>query len=384
MNPFRVAIDDAVLDDLNARLALARFPDDPGNESWAYGVNAEYLQSLVDYWRHDYDWRKQESEINRLPQFVTEIDDVPIHFVHIRGKGPRPVPIILSHGWPWTFWDMRKIIGPLTDPAAHGGSPEDAFDVVVPSLPGFGFSTPLRKTGINFWKTADMWVQLMERLGYSRFAAYGSDWGALITSQLGHKYADRLIGIHITLPMPLQVFGAPLPGPEYYGAGEEGWHERTAHFFAAESGYSAIQATQPQTLAYGLNDSPIGQCAWLLEKRRSWSDCGGDVESVFSKDDLLTTAMIYWVTQSGGSSARYYYECIHQPWAPAHDRMPVVEAPTTVSVFGKDITLFPRRWAEEYYNLKRWDDYPDGGHFASVERPETVIQDLRKAFANRG
>lgn len=382
MNPFRVSVDDAVLEDLQLRLGLARLPDDPGNEDWSYGVNADYLKSLVDYWRHDYDWRAQEAEINRLPQFMTEIDGNPIHFVHIKGKGLNPVPIILNHGWPWTFWDMRKIIGPLTDPVAHGGSAEDAFDVIVPSLPGFGFSTPLRKTGINFWKTADLWVELMERLGYPRFAAYGSDWGALITSQLGHKYADRMIGIHLTLTMPLTTFAAPLPGPEYYGEGEEGWHERTAHFFAAESGYSAIQATQPQTLAYGLNDSPIGQCAWLLEKRRAWSDCQGNVERVFSKDDLLTSAMIYWVTQSGGSSGRYYYECVHQPWGSSHNRIPVVEAPTTVSVFANDITLFPKRWGEHYYNLKAWNAYPEGGHFAPVEHPETIVRDVRKAFAN--
>jgi pimeloyl-ACP methyl ester carboxylesterase len=310
---------------------------------------------------------------------VTEIAGNPIHFVHLRGKGPNPIPIILNHGWPWTFWDMRKITGPLTDPVAHGGSAEDAFDVIIPSLPGFGFS-PLKQTGINFWRTADLWADLMTQLGYERFAAFGSDWGALITSQLGHKYANRLIGIHLTLAMPLTTFTAPLPGPEYYGEGEADWHERTAHFFAAESGYSSIQATQPQTLAYGLNDSPIGQCAWLLEKRRSWSDCGGDVESVFEKDDLLTTAMIYWITQTSGSSARYYYECVNQPWQPSHDRPRVVDAPTTVSVFDRDITLFPRRWAENYYNLQGWNSYPKGGHFAPAEQPDIIVNDLRSAF----
>lgn len=379
MKPFRVDVGDSVLSDLQERLARARFPVDLGNEGWNYGVNADYLRSLVTHWRNGYDWRLHEKAINALPQFVTDVAGQPIHFVHVRGKGPNAVPIILSHGWPWTFWDMRKLIGPLTDPVAHGGSAEDAFDVIIPSLPGFGFS-PLKRTGINFWSTADLWVDLMEQLGYHRFAAFGSDWGALITSQLGHKYADRIIGIHLTLTMPLTTFTAPLPGPEYYGEGEAGWHERTAHFFAAESGYSSIQATKPQTLAYGLNDSPIGQCAWLLEKRRSWSDCDGDVERVFDKDDLLTTAMIYWITQTSGSSGRYYYECVNRPWQPSHNRTRVVDAPTTVSAFDRDITLFPRRWAEQYYNLKKWNSYPQGGHFAPVEQPDIIVDDLRSAF----
>ncbi|RJG03487.1 epoxide hydrolase family protein [Noviherbaspirillum sedimenti] len=380
IEPFSVNVPDAVLADLKERLARTRFPDDPGNDGWRYGTNGAYLKQLRDYWLNDYDWRAREREINEFAHFKTTIDGNPLHFIHERGKGPNPTPIILNHGWPWTFWDMRKLIKPLTDPVAFGGKPEDSFDVIVPSLPGFGFSTPLANTGINFWRTADLWAKLMTRLGYDRFASFGSDWGAFVTTQLGHKYADRMIGIHLTLALPLNVFMAPLPGPELYGPGEEDWHARTARFFQAQSGYSAIQATQPQTLAYGLNDSPMAQCAWILEKRRAWSDCEGNVENVFSRDDLLTTMMIYWVTQSGGSSARFYYEHVHHPWQPSHVRERVVDAPTSISIFDRDITLLPRKWAESYYNLKRWTTHPRGGHFAAAEQPAIVIDELRSAF----
>ncbi|WP_281783311.1 epoxide hydrolase family protein [Sinimarinibacterium flocculans] len=377
---FRVDVPESVLTDLKERLARARIADDFGNDAWQYGTNGAYLRELVAYWKDGYDWRRQEREINRLPQFRTEIEGIPIHFVHVRGKGPRPMPLILSHGWPWTFWDFHKLIGPLTDPAAHGGDPADAFDVVVPSLPGYGFSTPLRSTGINFWRTADLWVQLMARLGYERFSAYGADWGALITSQLGHKYADRLHGIHTNLPLPLDLFFCPLPEASEFAGDEQGWAERNAHFFGAESGYSAIQATKPQSLAYGLNDSPIAQCAWILEKRRTWSDCGGDVESVFSKDDLLTTVMIYWVTQSGGTAARYYYECAHNPWQPSHDRTPRVEAPSGVAIFENEVLHWPRQWIEKNYDLRRYRRFAKGGHFAPAEQPELLTGELREFF----
>ena len=380
MESFTITIADAVLDDLKERLRRARFPSDLGNCNWDYGTNAAYVRLLVDYWQNQYDWRAAEREMNAYPHFRTEIDGNPIHFIHVRGKGPNPIPIMLNHGWPWTFWDLRKLIGPLTDPAAYGGDPAHSFDVIVPSLPGFGFSTPLQRTGVDFCKTADMWVELMTRLGYDRFATYGGDWGAIISTQLGHKYADRLIGIHLSLTLPLDFFSVPLPGAELYGPEEAGWYEKSQHFFQTKSGYSAIQATQPQTLAFGLEDSPVGQLAWLLEKRRSWSDCGGEVETVFSKDDLLTIATLYWVTQSGGSSARYYYEGAHNPWVPSHGGTPVVSAPTTTSLFINDVLMMPRKWAEGYYNLKSYKTYPHGGHFAPFEQPDIMVADLRAAF----
>jgi pimeloyl-ACP methyl ester carboxylesterase len=310
----------------------------------------------------------------------TEIDGMPIHFVHLRGKGPRPTPLILNHGWPWTFWDLHKLIGPLSDPASYGGDPADAFDVVVPSLPGYGFSTPLSTRGQNFWTTADLWVQLMEGLGYHRFATQGGDWGALVSAQLGHKYADRLIGAHITLMLPLDFMsGGSVPDEDFTEA-EKSWQERTAHFFTAEAGYYFLQCTKPQTIAFALNDSPVGLLSWILEKRRTWSDCGGEVESRFSKDDLLNTVMIYWATQSYGTSARYYYEGAHNPWKPAHDRLPVVGAPTGVAVFLKEVILQPRRWAQRYYNLQRWNVFESGGHFAPMEEPQVMIDEIRAFF----
>ena len=351
------------------------------NDDWGYGTNATYLQELLEYWATDYDWRVHEAEINRFANYKTTIEGIPIHFIYEKGKGPNPTPLILSHGWPWTFWDWHKVIGPLTDPAAHGGDPADSFDVIVPSLPGYGFSTPLATPGINFWRTADLWVTLMrDVLGYDKFAAGGGDWGAGVTSQLGHKYAQHLIGVYMHLMMPLDIFNGGLPEESYFATDEAGWYERNLNFFAKESGYSALQSTKPQTVAFALNDSPAGLCAWILEKRRTWSDCGGDVERRFSKDDLLTTMSIYWFTQTYGTSARYYYECMNNPWQPAHDRTPVVEAPTGIGVFLEEVVLMPRRWAEHYYNLQHWTIMKSGGHFAPMEEPQALTEDIRTFF----
>ena len=378
---FTVAIPDAALADLKDRLARTRFPGDFGNPNWEYGTNTAYLKELVEYWRTQYDWRKVERQINSYANYKTEIDGVPIHFIHEPGKGPNPIPLILTHGWPWTFWDLHKVIRPLADPASYGDDPKDAFDIVVPSLPGYGFSTPLTKTGVNYWTTADLWVKLMQDvLGYKKFAAEGGDWGAIITEQLGHKHADKLIGIYLHLLIQLTLFGEGGPKPEDFGPGEEGWAERGKHFFEEESGYSAIQMTKPQTVASALNDSPAGLAAWLVEKRRTWSDCGGDIEKRFSKDDLCTTATIYWLTESYGTSARYYYEAVHNPWKPSHNRTPIVEAPTGAGVFLKEVFLMPRKWAERYLNLKRWTIMPSGGHFAPMEEPQVLIDDIRAFF----
>jgi pimeloyl-ACP methyl ester carboxylesterase len=288
----------------------------------------------------------------------------------------------LTHGWPWTFWDFHKVIRPLADPAAFGGDPADAFDVVVPSLPGFGFSTPLTTPGINFWRTADLWTTLMhEVLGYEKFAAQGGDWGALVTSQLGHKYPQSLIGMHLNLAIPLDFISRRgFPAENEYGADEKQWYARTQEVSPTIVSHLAVQTSDPQTLSYGLHDSPVGLCAWILERRRNWSDCGGDVERRFSKDDLLTTMMIYWVTESFVTSVRYYYEARHRPWTPAHARTPVVEAPTGVAIFPKELLILPRRWAEQYYNLKRWTVMTAGGHFAPMEEPEQLVQDVRAFF----
>ncbi len=379
--PFTITVPEEVLTDLHERLTKVRWAQDFANPNWEYGTNGDYLKELVEYWRDAYDWRKHEQEMNSFAHYKTTIDGIPIHFIHEPGKGPNPTPLILSHGWPWTFWDFHKVIRPLTDPAAFGGDPADAFDVIVPSLPGYGFSTPLTTSGINYWRTADLWVKLMQDvLGYDKFAAQGGDWGAIITAQLGHKHADKLIGTHVNLMAPLSIFLGSMPEESEYGPGEEGLYERNNHFFTAESGYSALQTTKPQTLAFALNDSPVGLCSWILEKRRTWSDCDGDVEKRFSKDDLLTTMMIYWITQSFGTSARYYYEATHNPWQPSHDRTPVVESPMGVAVFQKEVIVMPRKWAEGYYNLKRWTPMPSGGHFAAMEEPQLLVDDVRAHF----
>jgi pimeloyl-ACP methyl ester carboxylesterase len=377
---FRIHVSDQALGDLRNRLERTRWPDDFANEDWKYGSSTAYLKELVHYWIHGYDWRKHERAMNAYVHCRTEIDGMPIHFMRVKGQGPKPKPLVLTHGWPWTFWEYHKVIGPLSDPGAHGGDPADAFDVIVPSLPGYGFSTPLRKTGVNFWRTSGLWVTLMEKLGYQRFAAHGADWGALVTADLGHRFPERTIGVHFSMMLPLDLFSGALPAPEDYDPDEAHIAERLQNFFATEAAYSALQCTKPQTIATALHDSPVGLASWIVEKQRSWSDCHGDVESRFSKDDLLTTIMIYWVTESFGTSARYYYEAAHDPWKPAHSRTPVVEAPVGISVLPEEICSAPRRWAARYYNLKQKRHHKSGGHFTAWEEPAAIVKDVQDFF----
>ncbi len=376
--PFRIAIPQADLDDLHERLRRTRWPQEIGNNAqWQAGTNLGYMRELVDYWLNRYDWRTQEAAMNALPQFRTTIDEVPVHFVHVKGKGPNPMPLVINHGWPWTFWDMRKIIGPLTDPAAYGGDPADGFEVIAPSLPGFAFSSPLTTEGMFFNPAADLWVKLMARLGHDRFAAQGGDIGAYLAARLGHKYAERIIAVHLHLAGPAMP---PYPVPEDYAPEEQAWGAKFAQFMAQGSGYMQIQRTRPQTIGFAMHDSPVGLAAWLIEKRRAWSDCGGDVEAVFSKDDLIDTAMLYWLTDTYVSSARHYYEARPERLAPCHDRQPAIEAPTALLQFEGDVWLQPRKWAERYYNLKRWNVAEKGGHFAPMEAPGLLVDDIRAFF----
>jgi pimeloyl-ACP methyl ester carboxylesterase len=330
--PFRIAIPDARLEDLEQRLRRVNWPRDLANDDWRYGTNGAYLRELVDYWIEGYDWRAQERALNAFDHFRVQIDGVPIHFVHAKGRGPDPLPIVLTHGWPWTFWDVHRVIGPLCDPAAHGGDPADAFDVVVPSLPGFVFSTPLEKPGVNWWRTADLWVSLMrDTLGYERFAAHGGDWGALVTMQLGHKYEDLLVGIHLSNAFPMLVFAGERPwsiGEAAAGvAPGSALRPQAVAWERKFASHIAVHVLDPQTLAYALHDSPVGLCAWILERRRAWGDCRGDVESRFSKDHLLTTMMLYWLTDSFVTSVRYYYEAAEHQWQPVHERAPAIAVP---------------------------------------------------------
>ena len=378
ITPFRIAIDNADLADVRDRLTRTRWPREIGdNSDWQAGVKLAYMRELTDYWLNHYDWRAQEAAMNAFPQFRTVIDDVPVHFIHVKGKGPNPTPLVINHGWPWTFWDMRKIIGPLSDPAAHGGDPTDAFDIVAPSLPGFAFSSPLETEGMFFNPVADLWVKLMARLGYDRFATQGGDIGSFVSARLGHKYPDRIIGVHLHLAGAVMP---PYPTPEDYAPEEMAWGAKFAAFMAQGSGYMQIQRTRPQTIAFAMHDSPVGLAAWMIDKRRAWSDCGGDVESVFTKDDLITNAMLYWLTDTYASSARHYYKTKPEALAPVHDRQPPVEAPTALLQFKGDVWLQPRKWAERYYNLQRWNVAERGGHFAPMEQPDVLVEDIRAFF----
>ena len=377
VRPFEIAVDDAVLDDLRQRLADTRWPDEiPGSE-WDYGSNLAYIKELCEYWRTDFDWRAQEKKLNAFNHFKSVVDGLDIHFIHEKGNGPNPIPLVITHGWPSTFFEMTKIIPLLADPAAHGGDPVDAFDVVAPSLPGFGFSQASRDRGMEIGRVADLWAKLMtENLGYGKFVAVGGDIGAGVTSRLAYSHADKLHGVHltsVTRPNPyLGPDARPLTDAERaHSAQRERW-------FADEGGYNHLQGTKPQTLSYGLNDSPAGVCAWIVEKWRTWSDCNGDVESVYTKDELLTTVTIYWATQTIGSSVRMYRENQTHVWDMAKDEK--VPAPAGLAMFPQEIARPPREWAERSYNVGRWQEMPRGGHFAAFEEPELLANEVREFF----
>jgi pimeloyl-ACP methyl ester carboxylesterase len=378
MEPFTLAVAPEVLSDLRERLVRTRWPDEVEGAGWDYGTELAYLKELVRYWLDGFDWRAQERRLNTLPQFRARAGGFDVHFVHVRGRGPAPLPLVISHGWPSTFHEMHRIVGPLSDPAAHGGSPEDAFDVVVPSLPGFGLSERPRRRG--FVRVDDVWRALMtEVLGFRRFVAHGADVGARVTSALGRHHGDVVAAIHlgsVDLDWP-----EPLPPEAELSPEERDYLARVARWERTEGAYAELQATRPQTLAYGLNDSPAGLAAWIVEKFRAWSDCHGDLESRFTKDDLLTTITLYWVTQTIGSSMRRYYERQHDPSAAPRPNGFRVETPTSVAMFpGERELIVPRRFAERVYQVVRWTDMPRGGHFAALEEPELLVADLREAF----
>ena len=374
---FTINIPDSVLDDLKARLERTRWPDElPGTE-WDYGTNMTYLKELVEYWKTSFDWRAQERFINSFSHFKADIDGLGIHFIHEKGKGPNPIPLIITHGWPGTFFEMHKVIPLLADPAGHGGDPADAFDVVAPSMPGYGFSDAAAERGMDVLSVGDVMAKLMTGvLGYQRFGAQGGDWGASVTAKLGYSYPENVIGIHSTsVVRPTPYMG---PGSVPLTEAEEGLLKQREDWLAAEGGYSHIQGTKPQTLAYGLNDSPAGLASWIVEKYRSWSDCGGDVESRFTKDELLTTVTIYWVTQTINSATRLYYETLRKPWD--LDQGDGIKVPTAVAVFPAEISRPPREWAERSYNVQQWTVMPSGGHFAALEEPQRLVDDVRDFF----
>ena len=374
---FDISVEHSTLDQLRDRLINTRYPDEITGSGWNYGTDLSYLKELVQYWHSDFNWSKQQALINSFSHFRTTVDDINIHFIHEKGKGPDPFPLIITHGWPGTFFEMYKVIPMLTDPQSFGGDPKDSFDVVVPSMPGYGFSDASPSSGLDPLTVADMWATLMsDNLGYSRFGAQGGDWGARVTAKLGLSHSDKVIGIHTTsTTSPTPYLGE---GSRPLSESEKRMLEQREEWVRSEGGYAHIQSTKPQTLAYSLNDSPAGLAAWIVEKYRTWSDCGGDIESRFTKDELLTTITIYWVTESIGSSTRLYYESFNKPWNLTKGEL--IDIPVAVAAFPHENTIPVREWAERSYNIQHWTDMPSGGHFAALEEPDRLVQDIRSFF----
>ena len=373
--PFTLRVPEATLADLRARLDRTRWPDEAPGAGWSHGTSLAYLRELVTYWRDGYDWRVHEARLNGWRQFTAPVGGIDIHFIHEPGVGPAPLPLLLSHGWPGSIVEFERIIPMLTDPARFGGDPADAFTVVAPSLPGYVFSFQPGQPRFGVLEIADLFATLMtDVLGYRRFAAQGGDWGAFITSCLGAAYPDRLAGIHLNL----LAVRRDQPPPASPTEEEKAYLEELARWMREETGYLQIQGTRPQTLAYGLTDSPVGLAAWIVEKFRAWSDCGGDVERRFSKDLLLTNLMLYWVTGAIGSSFWPYYARLHGAW-PISERRPV-KVPTAYASFPREILHPPRAWAERVYDIRRWTPMPAGGHFAALEEPEALAADVRAFF----
>jgi len=377
VRPFTIAVEDSVLEDLQQRLADTRWPDEIPNTGWDYGSNLAYLKELVEHWRTKFDWRAQEAKLNAFSHFKSEVDGLDIHFIHEKGRGPNPIPLVITHGWPSCFFEMTKIIPLLADPASHGGDAADSFDVVAPSLPGFGFSDHAQDRGMEVQRVAGMWNKLMtENLGYPKFAAQGGDIGSGVTARLGFAHSDTLFGIHLTsITRPTPYLG---PGSRPVTDAEQALITQRDKWFADEGGYNHIQGTKPQTLAYGLNDSPVGLAAWIVEKYRTWSDCGGDVEKSYTKDELLTIVTIYWVTQTISSSTRMYFENQKNLWAMEKDQK--VPAPAGMAMFPQEISKPPREWGERSYDVRRWTEMHSGGHFAALEEPQLLAEEVRAFF----
>jgi epoxide hydrolase len=370
---FQIRVDDSVLEDLRTRLEQTRIPDQIEGTGWEYGIPLDYLRELVEYWREGYDWRTQEARLNELEHFRTCVDGQSIHFIHARSEHADALPLLLTHGWPGSVLEFLDVIPRLTAPEAHGGHAADAFHVVAPSLPGYGFSEPTRTRGWNVQRIARAFVELMGRLGYSRYGAQGGDWGAQVSTRIGALDPEHCAAIHLNMPIadppedrvPLSdVDKADLAAMQ--------------SFQREESGYALEQATKPQTLGVALNDSPAGLLAWIVEKFRTWSDCDGHPENVFTRDQLITNVMVYWVTQTIASSARLYWE--HQHVGSGEAPPQFVGVPTGVARYPKEVLRFPRSWVERRYNVTHWAVMPRGGHFAAMEQPELFTEDLRNFF----
>jgi pimeloyl-ACP methyl ester carboxylesterase len=372
ISPFEIHVPEDVLIDLRERLARTRWPDQIEGAGWDYGSELGYVQELCAYWRDKFDWRAQEQALRRYEHFTTTIDGQRLHFLQALSKEEGAFPLILTHGWPGSIFEFMKILPMLTDPVAHGGRAEDAFHLVCPSLPGYGFSGPTRERGWDAQRSAEAEIELMRRLGYTRYGAQGGDWGAIVSTQIGRLDPTHCAGIHLNMLIGLPKEGATLSEQE------QQWVTDAQAFQADGVGYQQIQGTRPQTLAYGLTDSPAGLAAWIVEKFRAWSDCDGDVERRFTKDELLANITLYWVTGTIGSSTRLYYEV--RKSGRVGFTQGRIEVPTGCAVFPKELYKTPRAWADAHYNVTHWTELPRGGHFAAMEEPGLLAEDVRAFF----
>jgi epoxide hydrolase len=371
VTPFTIALPEAGLEDLRRRLAATRWPEPEPVDDWSQGAPLSWIQDVCRYWAEDYDWRAREAALNRFDHFRTVLDGLDVHFIHQRSPHPQALPLLITHGWPGSFVEFHKVIEPLVDPTAHGGGAADAFHVVVPTLPGFGFSGKPARTGWGVEKIATAWAALMARLGYRRYVAQGGDWGSAVTTCLGWQDPEHCAGIHITLAMGVRprIEGEPTPA-------ERRALDAIKRYREWDSGYSKQQSTRPQTVGYALTDSPAGQAAWILEKFWAWTDCDGHPENVLGRDELLDNVMLYWATAAAASSARLYWQSFGRV-----ERRPV-PVPTGVAVYPKEIVPPIRRWMEAggYPNIRHWADMPKGGHFAAFEQPALFVADVRQCF----
>ena len=377
IRPFRIDVPQADLDDLRDRLRRTRWPDELPGVGWSRGVPLGYLKELAGYWADGYDWRKQEARLNELPQFTTTIDGANVHFLHVRSPQPHALPLLLTHGWPGSIVEFLDVIGPLTDPRAHGGDPADAFHLVIPSIPGYGLSGPTREPGWTTGRVARAWAELMARLGYQRYGAQGGDWGAFVSPELGRVDPDRVIGVHVNAATLGFIPFGPVDPDElatFTDAEKQRLERLNTSTAGPGNGYFEVQATRPQTLAYALTDSPVGQLAWIVEKFKEWTHAAEVPEDAVDRDQLLTNVMLYWLTGTANSSARLYYENLHAGFAAPQP----VTVPTGVAVFAEDYAI--RRYGERGHNIVQWTEFDRGGHFAAMEAPDLLVGDVRSFF----
>ena len=369
--PFRIEVPDAVLDDLRERLARTRWPEPLPGEPWAHGADIGDVRELCEYWRTKYDWRAQEAALNAYPQFISTIDGLDIHYWHVRGSGPAPMPLVLVHGWPGSIYEFHHLIGPLTDPVAHGGDAADAFDVVIPALPGYGFGGKPSDPGWGPTRTARAFDELMTKeLGYARYGTQGGDWGSAVTSNMAADFPEHVIGAHLNM-----VIGFP-SGEQAASPDAKPYLDQTAAFQRDETGYSNVQGTKTHSLGIAQANSPAGIAAWIVEKFRTWSDCNGDVQSVYSKDHLLTNIMFYWAPNSIASAANMYWESRKD----SRRGLIEIKVPVGAAMFPKELIRSKREWCEPRLNITQWTEMPRGGHFAAMEQPELLLDDVRSFF----